>query len=681
MKKVLLLFSIYCIINTYAYSQVAYYDAIKLKTYLSNGKFNPNLKLQIDTILSKYTIGPDDTPSSTFGDNPFIKDFFQRGESHSLISGLSKSIGTSVGNLNVTNFADGIAKFLVERVKQELSTAFFERFRKDLDQNEQLRIIFPATFNALRVIDKEIYNYSIYLDLLRESFQKDLAFLIPNIDKLVNDQSMDIIFSTCPEVRIMLADALYFVNEFSEGKFPGEVFHNYVVYKANENSLNEINKYIFPSLKTLDLFSQSLRSKQRDQYWVSSDSLKLLFIDKTTFQIYSGLIFQQAVKSQIQFDNTSFSSKLEPYAGKIDSLILLIHPYLVGLVDRGTSISNYYKAIKDKQYSGKDKPDYQDYYSVYDASVNYAEYITQSPFLDKLIPKRNTLSNLNNYFISFRSLGNIYVDSYEKQYTSAIVEFTGLMQTLLSQKIQVQINTNNDAISKSIDKGGIIVLEIMNTKLAEILKSNSLILKYGSLAASISKAETSDDVKKAIEAIALPSGSSRIKRETPFNVALNAYTGLFVGYEKITGLKDKHLINNYGLTAPIGVTISTGAHKFCGLPRNRDGHWSYSAFVSLVDIGAVAAFRFQNTDSIAQVPTIQLKDIFSPGLFLSIGIPKCPLSFNLGAQVGPNLRSVYIEDKDNPGKYINGYQDNVYWRFSASIVVDLPLLNFYTRSK
>ena len=128
------------------------------------------------------------------------------------------------------------------------------------------------------------------------------------------------------------------------------------------------------------------------------------------------------------------------------------------------------------------------------------------------------------------------------------------------------------------------------------------------------------------------------------------------------------MFNSYGLTAPVGAAVSWGKN-----------HWSYSAFVSFIDIGAVAAFRFQN-DSIAQVPTIQLKDIFSPGLFFSLGIPKCPLSVNMGAQVGPNLRKVNIYD-ETTGGYTNEYQNNVYWRFSISLVVDIPIFNFYTISK
>ncbi|MDB5149883.1 MAG: hypothetical protein JWQ57_3903, partial [Mucilaginibacter sp.] len=58
--------------------------------------------------------------------NPFFKPIYRTGGGAT--SGVASSITgliQSAGSLDVTNFADGLAKFLVERTKQELSTTFF----------------------------------------------------------------------------------------------------------------------------------------------------------------------------------------------------------------------------------------------------------------------------------------------------------------------------------------------------------------------------------------------------------------------------------------------------------------------------------------------------------------------------------------------------------------------------
>jgi hypothetical protein len=196
----------------------------------------------------------------------------------------------------------------------------------------------------------------------------------------------------------------------------------------------------------------------------------------------------------------------------------------------------------------------------------------------------------------------------------------------------------------------------------------SQIVKYGSFMAAIAQARSSDDVEGAIEAIAMPPGSSRIKRESIRDVALNAYLGLFVGNEYIYRVANSSA-TSYGVTGPIGIAMSWG-HAF--LLCRTDDAWSTSIFVSLVDIGSIASFRSQN-DSISQIPVVHLRDIFSPGIFLSIGIPGCPISITGGAQIGPNLRSV--------SSTVNTVSGGMYYRYSFSVNVDIPLLDLYTKPR
>jgi hypothetical protein len=199
------------------------------------------------------------------------------------------------------------------------------------------------------------------------------------------------------------------------------------------------------------------------------------------------------------------------------------------------------------------------------------------------------------------------------------------------------------------------------------------LLRYGSFMATVATAKSSDEVQYAIEAAALPVGSSRVKRASDFNVSLNAYAGLFYGVERINDVDSgRWKANVYGVTAPIGVAASWG-HRAFFIPTGKT-EWSTTVFITLIDLGAVAAFRFTD-DSTSQIPSIKLKHIFSPGAFLSIGIPRTPISFNLGAQMGPNLRKV-----NNDLLKGNDFDDKIYWRFSASFCVDIPILNFHTKS-
>jgi len=198
------------------------------------------------------------------------------------------------------------------------------------------------------------------------------------------------------------------------------------------------------------------------------------------------------------------------------------------------------------------------------------------------------------------------------------------------------------------------------------------LFRYGTFMATVVLAQSSDEVADAIEAFALPTGSARIKRESYFNVSLNAYCGLFAGLERqqFVYKENTPAINAFGVTAPIGMAISWGSRKFLR-PWNKNGHSSHSIFLSVIDVGAIASFRFEN-DTIKTLSKIELKDILSPGIFYSFGIPKTPLSLNLGYQITPFLRSVNTTD--------NTFQ-NSYQRFSVSLLVDIPVLNFHTKTR
>ena len=92
--------------------------------------------------------------------------------------------------LFVNNLADGLAKFLVKRTKEELSIAFFSKFQRELNQNEVLKTLFPAAAGTLNVIDKDIYQFNLYLQALRQSFVQDMKALPTDLQQFVDQQQL-----------------------------------------------------------------------------------------------------------------------------------------------------------------------------------------------------------------------------------------------------------------------------------------------------------------------------------------------------------------------------------------------------------------------------------------------------------------------------------------------------------
>jgi hypothetical protein len=201
------------------------------------------------------------------------------------------------------------------------------------------------------------------------------------------------------------------------------------------------------------------------------------------------------------------------------------------------------------------------------------------------------------------------------------------------------------------------------------------ILKYGNFMAAVVKAESPEEVKNAIAATALPAGSSSIKKNSEWNVSLNAYIGGYFGRtfsnnDQIDGNNSK-----VGVTAPVGIAFSKGLGHY---KKSGQTIGSISLYFTIIDVGAIAGYRL-NDDSTALDQKVTLNDIFTPGGYLVYGIglpfkwaPYVPLSVGYGWQYGSKLYQ-----KQDDGKL--AISDESRWRSNWFIAIDIPLANFWTR--
>jgi hypothetical protein len=600
-------------------AQTAFYDASELKKVCGNSPVISSGNTNAIEILGKYVNSNNDKEIiRAFKNNPFIKmdTTGWRNEGANLLD-ISRNRMPEIGGLNITTLADGLARFLVERTKEELNIAFFEKFEDFMDKNEDIRILFPKTSAILLKIGDEIYIYSVFIPLLREAFYSDLNETTVNFANWLdcaNCKSNQL----KADQKSILKLVLFLVNHINSGLHPGQILHELTTI----NGFQDLDKDIRASLLTADLFSQSLRSKDFEFYWITAKDLEN-FTDPVFSKLYFGLIYQQAEK--IEFTTKSLRTVLDRYAENINDAGVFVHLIYQELaqIDQNLSPGN----------KNNNKVSINNYFTIGQKTGQFIE-LMYTHLINKEDQNVAIIAQYNYYVLH---LSELMADIRSNALNSAVFETYLLLDTLI-----------RDEGRKGFLKG---------------------FLKYATFMASVSSARDSKEVQAAIESVALPAGSSRIKRETACNISLNAYPGLFGGYEQISKIDKSFKLNAYGITAPVGFAFSKGNSFLFVTTRCR---WSTSVFISLIDIGAVAAFRFKN-DSIDQVPTIQLKDIVSPGLFLSFGIPKLPISVNVGAQIGSNLRRVEST--------VANYSKNMYVRYSVSLTVDIPILNLYTKSE
>ena len=623
------------------FSQSVYYDVIalkKLKPTLQDDTvfFEIGIHKAAADILQKYTNATNyGGVEEAFADNPFIFLPSDKLQSSKALSGLKNIVG-SAGSMDVTSLADGIARFLVERTKQELNITFFSKFAELIDRPEYVdaRTLFPQTYATLKAIGSEVYTYEAYLSSLREAFVSDLNSLLPNLERLMKSDRYKKFFAEHKNLREVCFSAIYIGKQLQKKVHPGQIIADYPVKQIFPDTSN-----LRGSIEALRMLSESFRSNNQSHYWVEFDSIRTLLEDPTSLRIYAGILYQKSKSIWFVQDSKNISlqqlmkSVYNPKQKKeAEAFIESVKSWVTGFKENADNVE---LAIQDLKGKEKGKREFEDYYDLYTASLDLFEYaisVYQIKGLEELEPPESLYEKI----ASMRTGGMIALNITTRNYASAIMN----LYTLYSECLEEKADT-----------------------------TKSFILKYGSFMAAVAQAENSEQVAAAIEAVALPSGSSRIKRESEFNVSLNSYVGFFWGREKVRGLDPNgSQLNAYGLTAPIGIAASWG-HRF--LFFETDCALSTSIFVSVVDIGAVAAFRYRN-DSTETVPNIQLKDIISPGIFLSFGFPKSPISLNIGYQFGPLLREVKVTSND---------YDKHYKRLSVSLCVDIPIVNFHTRSR
>lgn len=616
-------------VSLFTSGQIAYQDALQLKNLTINLDSGYILFPVIDQsnvkaaeILKNYT------NKTTYGDlqkefrdNPFIRLPEINAMSTRGVAG-SKGLISSIGGLNVTTIADGIARFLVERTKAELDVYFFEQFRNFLDRSDygnDLKILFPNTHSIMLLAGKEIYDYQKYLQAFREAFAHDLSSLLGNSNTWINQTPPNTAL-----VKVIQKSKLYpYLNlslqlavDIQQGVHPGDILKSLARRSYPDTTWGQFG----PVLATSNLFSQSLRSAAPDRYWISEDEFAA-FKENTFTRIYLGLIYQQAKVSAIVVGGKPLTETLTRFATQIDKAQEAINNFRPIL----TEIDRILKQLK----GGTEEGTAGNYLVLSNGVVKIMSSVNagivasdQSLFLTSRVEDAEFLLS-HSY--------NLVADVRTKSYSAGIMEFS-----LILQKLKVT--------PEFVDG----------------------IIRYGSFMANVATARTSEEVQQAIEVVALPPGSYRVKRESAVNISLNGYVGFYGGNEHMPASENEDRFSA-GLFAPVGFAFSKGK---MGSSEKKGGK-SLSFFASVIDLGALASFRF-NDDQTSVASDIKLKDIVAPGGFLIYGFGKSPISIGAGVQLGPALRDVDPTGNADINK-------DYYVRAAGFIVVDIPILNLYNR--
>lgn len=596
-----------------------------------------SVRQKVSDILAHYC-KKNDIRQVFFEDNPFINVYAQNISSLSALGtgGLNLPlIPPFLSGLDVTNVADGLAKFMVERFKEDLNESFFKKFKKELEEIKYFKTLFPETFNTLQIIDTKIYGYSSYLESLRAAFKIDITNLYTNINILFNEKEFLDFFNKNPEIGTMVRTGFYIMKQISKKEHPGKILEEFDTSLILGSDTSHSKIALIGAIQTLKAISHSLRDEDTNLgYWVPLDSIRALVEDRDAFRIYLGLIYQKY--SNINFSKgTTLRNIMKPLATAFDTSNHLIEDYKNFILDIGASASKVEANLNEllNQEVTNSPIDYTKYYGVISASYGLFDHTLSFfdlPYIDSAITQTDVaqIKKVAKLILfAGRTIGDIYVDTRIKNYSSAVFHTAAFFDSLNIYK--------------------------------KILKDVNFVpsfLKYGTFMANMVYAKNSDEVKNIIESVALPPTSAIAKRESGGSgISLNGYLGIFAGEEIIPGEKTENKKFTAGFSAPVGLEL----HFF--VPFG-----SLSIFTPIIDIGALASFRFKDTS--AAILPVKLGSIIAPGIGLVWGIPGIPISIGGLYQIGPLLREINSNAQT--------VTDRMNHRWLLFVSADIPILNF-----
>lgn len=600
-----------------------------------------------------------------------LNEFFKVGVDISALSDsepVSKpSFISSLSSLNVTNFAFGLTDFLIDRTKTELNIAFFERFKDEMTKDEynDLKILFPQTFQMLTAIGDQMYYYNNYIQGLRHAFETDLNRMPYQIRNWVDLHKDSIDASVYYTIRIGLITTTSII----ENKHPGAILKDLSTELKSLN--NNENDSIFGTFENIthlvSLISESFRDTLgAGDYWVDGSKIRQLTNDEVLLRIYLGLLYQQIKLDSAQID-IAFSNDIT----------------LLNLLDTIGKNWNVYSFEANRLISR-----FSSQINLTQSSVTrFNETKRRVNANDELTNRERNYEMFNAYFDIttsmldiLRNIGlemNEFAEGINKIDTAVGQKLQAIFSEKKFKEIDTLIIANIEAAHKigifTFNKqyAGAVAQTFMLLNRADANKNNQwqAFIKYGTFMANMVTADSPEAVTAAIEAVAAPPGSYSIKRHSNFSIALNGYLGVFGGQEFISGMDNAW---NASITAPVGISFNW---KRC---ENKNVGWVVptSIFASIIDLGVITNYRLTETNDVSSVPKVKLNNIISPGIFLEWRLGKSPLTLGAGGQFGPQIREQII--KDDMGN-ITGKElisEALYWRAGLSLKVDIPILYF-----
>ncbi|MEM6967008.1 MAG: hypothetical protein AAF573_19760, partial [Bacteroidota bacterium] len=540
--------------------------------------------------------------------------------------------GFAVSPGGSTAIIDATARFLVDRVKEELLLAFFDRFLSEIDRSVELTSLMPNTYFLLK--NNDIFKVPSMGEVWVTAFEEDLKHIPENFEKMVLSHPQYSEAKQMPKLQLFLMGS-YVYQQSQRGMSALEILESF--YTQFQNSDLPWMKY----LNLLNLVQENLQSGEYQDEWTTRSAyVKLIEQNKNAPIYFSALIYHQ--------DRPLFNELQIPLpAGQSFTLGSVLQGNVLNFTQKVGQL--FYLVDQLKNSTGIQEKSVS-VFQLFDYAVELVYFAQPESYFS------------TKYYQLYRPVAfqtfAAFDAAREKDYGALLIKVAQMIEPLTDARLQFLKNKMTSTPSPS------------NKKIKKEIKVLKGVVKnlvyYGGFMVDVLTATDAREIKGVIEKYAAPVGSYRVKRQSIFSASLSAYPGFYGGWESTySGTESQSLVT--GVTAPIGLSLNWG-HSLYGIPvRNH----SFSLYLPVIDIGAAFSYRWKNGEGVGFPEEIKWEQVLSPGVHAVWGIGNSPMALMIGAQYTPLLRNIMDSNND--------LQPNA-WRFGAAITVDIPMVHFY-RSK
>ena len=745
MKKTILtlLFMYLCSVGYAQKSINAYYDAVELNKYIGKNNdlstpdkdvytFDSNKPLPVIKLLKAYypklkgktdkefaqELATDGQANYNPFIGPYLNAFLTGGDDGSYLASSSgsatKSLLGKVGGIDVTNFARGLSQALIDRANEEINILFFDKFKEFMTKHKEIAVLFPRSKDF--IVNTQPYQYAVMLQTFREAYRHDIANIVNQLDDLLYLDRYQKFGEKNPEAFAGLA-ALASVSQLMDGGNIQDVIKSLGDFK---NPSTTKAKNLYASIKLMSILSESIRSKNDGEGWVSSaDIFNDIINDEHGLRMYFGLIYKLTgeIKFEVKNSTVEMTKILDDAKDKLDDL-RNIFAYYQSLEKKWDIIKDVKDKIDQKEAKGEDIL-YTEYYSYFDKNLDLIETVLSVDELLKSLSNEikpvKYLEEGRHYLQALRTGNEIYRNVNEKNYTAALMNALVIYEIVVGKKIDLQFTADEDMMKqylaaqniqfsagKHIEKFKETIVTNYDPTITtgfeeefEKLKKenyrrifNDKFLTYASFMAAMVEADSPEAVKNIIRSAALPAGSSSIKKYSSYNISVQSYLGLFYNFDHDKSISQAWN-NQWGVSAPVGVSVNFG------LGQNGGGALGF--MVSILDVGAIVDYELRNNETTTTVMDdmgnvtstttetssteldykIELGQIFAPGFYATYSFPRrIPLTLAIGTQYGPGLAQI-----DDSSGVSNTIVNQPKWRFNAFLAFDIPIFTLVNKPK